>query len=73
MNVSTDEVAAVWPLLGDETRLAVYAKVLECRLDRAERDMGAQAALIERLEHQIKVLEDAVKQPALNYDGVKVA
>ena len=56
MNLSVEEVAAVWPLLDEATKLAVYTKVLEARLDQADRKLADA-------QHQISVLEQAVKMP----------
>lgn len=56
MEISTNELANVWPKLDERTKQAIYIAVLEQRLSDREMALGA-------LEHQIEVLEQAVKAP----------
>lgn len=57
MNISTEEVAAVWPTLDERTQQAVYIKILEHRLAAKDQEVAMS-------RHQIELLEQAVKQPA---------
>lgn len=56
MDITPQELAAAWPRIPEQNRLAIVVRILEDRL--AERD-----AEIAGLRHQIEVLEQAVKAP----------
>ena len=54
MNITTEEVAKVFPKLPGEVRQAIYIAVLEDR--------------IAQLQHTVEILEDHVRTPNLNWD-----
>lgn len=63
MEIATDELLAAWPKLDERTKQAVYIAVLEERLKEAEAAKTGLRNQIAVLEHQIEVLEEAVKMP----------
>lgn len=67
------DIAAVWGQLDERTQLAIYCKVLEGRVVNLEATVAQRDEVIDGMRHQIELLEQAVKEPQMNYDGVKVA
>lgn len=68
-----DDIAAVWGLLDERAQLEVYAKILERRCYNLRSDLVERDQRIEAMQHQIDLLEQAVKEPQINYNGVNVA
>lgn len=60
------DIEAVWTHLDERTQLAIYVKILEQRVVDLTNELNLKS-------HQIETLEQAVKQPQLDYTGVKVA
>lgn len=60
------DIEGVWPRLDDRTQLAIYTKILEQKVVDLSNELASK-------QHQIDTLEQAVKQPQLDYTGVKVA
>lgn len=60
------DIEAAWPRLDDRTQLAIYTKILEQKVVDLSNELVSK-------QHQIDTLEQAVKQPQLDYTGVKVA
>lgn len=68
-----DDIAAVFNLLEERTQLEIYAKILERRCYNLRSDIVERDQQIEGMRHQIDLLEQAVKEPQINYNGVSVA
>jgi hypothetical protein len=62
--VGMNEIEAVFHELDERTKLAVYVKVLERRLQIAESRIVDQMEEIEKLHHSLEVHESAVKNGA---------
>lgn len=63
MEIRTEELMEAWPKLDERTKQAIYIAVLEERLKEAEAAKTGLRNQIAVLEHQIEVLEEAVKMP----------
>jgi len=68
-----DDIAAVFSQLDERTQLAIYAKILERRCYNLRSDLVERDQQMEGMRHQIDLLEQAVKEPQINYNGVAVA
>lgn len=63
MDISTHELLAALPKLDDRTKQAIYIVVLEERARNVELQLALKDEEIARFQHQIEVLEEAVKMP----------
>lgn len=71
--IDWDEVRTVLPLCSKAVLDEIKILVLESRLQKLRADLEQREQIIDGMRHEIDLLQEAVKNPQINYDGVRVA